>query len=518
MISMEEKLEEVRSAYSSFKTRKEAQEYVSNKFDVTRRTVRNWASSINLVELGKKEDYDVIIDNAKKKDLSGDIIFVTWGQESTPVHEKFFKSMLGYAEFWGAEIAVIAGRYKNPTGFYADLNNEIWWDKAIRPYLTLNRHNVSKNVSILSDVKVQPTASTPMTGFEGFESEVSVVIGHPRVQMKVVPALEGYRKKEIFTTGACTKMNYTDSKAGKKGEFHHTLGFVIIEIDGDETHMRHVTACDDGSFIDIIYSVSDGIVAEDFNSIDVFACGDKHVGEMDERMDEHGKELITLLNPRYVRLDDLFNGHSVSHHEKNFPIQLYRRFKSGESLLRIELEQLENYLAWFHNKPFKVLIPKCNHDIFLDRYIDSGDWKKDIPNALEYMQCATILLEGRAPKGLIPYFIGEWYPDFITLGSDQSFRINEWEHSVHGHHGANGSRGSVIQYKRLSSKMVTNHTHSPSRYDGVVTGGTNTKLRVGYNEGASGWMHCDTITHKNGKAQQLVYHNYRCTTLLNKFK
>ena len=39
-----------------------------------------------------------------------------------------------------------------------------------------------------------------------------------------------YLPKMMMTTGSCTVKNYTDSKAGKKGEFHHTLGFVIIEI------------------------------------------------------------------------------------------------------------------------------------------------------------------------------------------------------------------------------------------------------------------------------------------------
>ena len=62
--------------------------------------------------------------------------------------------------------------------------------------------------------------------------------------------------------------------------------------------------------------------------------------------------------------------------------------------------------------------------------------------------------------------------------------------------------------------MITAHTHSPSRYDGVVTVGMNTPLRVGYNIGPSSWMQADVIIHKNGKAQHLIYHNYICTTLL----
>ncbi len=512
MISLEEKIEEVRCAYSSFKTRKEAQEYISSKFDVTHRTVRNWAKLASVESLAKKIEVEEI---AKKRELSSSKYYIfSWGQKSTPAHIPFMDNMEAYARYIGAEIGIIAGRYKNPTSIFKDDEDDEWWDSRVEGHLTLNRHKVHKYLSILADIKVVPTASTPMSGFEGFESEVSIIIGHPRVQMKVVPTLEGYRKKEIFTTGSCTVKNYTDSKSGKKGEFHHTLGFVIVEIDGDEFYMRHVTACDDGSFIDLHNRVCNSEVMVDTDCISVYACGDKHFGETDMNMEMHGRNMILRLNPDYVRLDDIFNGHSVNPHEGNDPVQRFKRFRDGETILDNELEMLKFNLSWYNDQKFKVIIPRCNHDIFLDRHIASQDWKKDIPNALSYMKCATVLLEELAPKGLIPYYINKWYPSMITLHNDESFRIHEWEQSVHGHMGANGSRGSVIQFKRLSTKMFTAHTHSPSRYDGVVTVGTNTELRVGYNKGASSWMHCDAISHRNGKAQQLIYHNYKFTTLL----
>jgi len=512
MISLEDKIKEVRKAYKDFPTRLKAQKHLAEKHNVTERTVRNWAK-MSTFEEEEKEDESIAIARAKEL-KSSKYYLVSWAQSKTPVHEGFFENMKAYADHIGAEIAVIAGRYKNPTSLFNWRDSDPVWDRAFSPYLTLNRHNLHEKLSVLADVKVRPTASTPMTGFEGFESEVSIILGHPRVQMKVVPTLEGYRKKEIFTTGACTQMDYTDSKAGKVGEFHHTLGFVIVELDGDEFYMRHVTATDDGSFIDLNNSVSNGFVKKDEDSISVYACGDKHFGETDPDMEEAGRINMRVFKPDYVRLDDVFNGHSISHHESKNAIQKYKRFLAGESILSTEFDILRDNLDWYNQQPFKVIIPRCNHDIFLDTYIVDQDWKKDIPNALEYMKCTALLLEGKAPKGLIPYFIDKWYPNMITLLNDESFRVSQWEQAVHGHRGANGSRGSVIQFKRLSTKMVTMHTHSPSRYDGVVTGGTNTYLRVGYNEGPSSWMHCDVIIHKNGKAQQLIFHNYKFTTLL----
>jgi hypothetical protein len=36
----------------------------------------------------------------------------------------------------------------------------------LQPYLDANRHDIHKYVSILSDIKIQPTAINPMTGMQ----------------------------------------------------------------------------------------------------------------------------------------------------------------------------------------------------------------------------------------------------------------------------------------------------------------------------------------------------------------
>ena len=501
----------IAETYKRADNRAGAQELLAKKFEVATRTIRDWAKRLEIVVA---PEMDRTIIKAKKKKLNSSRYYLfTWAQSKTPIHKGFFNNMKAYADHLGAEIGVIAGRYKNPTSLFNWKDSDPTWAEEVQPYLTLNRHNVHKYLSIIADAKIVPTAATPMSRFEGFESECSLILGHPRVQMKMVPTLEGYRKKEIFTTGACTLADYTDSTAGIIGEFHHTLGCVIVEIDGDEFYMRHITASDDGSFIDLNTKVDNGSITKG-DYVSIYACGDKHFGETDEDMELAGRLMIKKFNPEYVRLDDTFNGHSINPHESKDPVKKFQRVQSGESILDYELNQLRISLNWYNSQPFKIIMPRCNHDIFLDRYISDQDWKKDVPNALTYMKCASLLLSGKAPKGLIPYFVNKWYPNIITLTTDESFRVSQFEQSVHGHRGASGSKGSVVQYKRLSTKMFTMHTHSPSRYDGVITGGTNTLLRVGYNEGPSGWAHCDIIGHKNGKAQQLIFHNYKCTTLI----
>ena len=113
------------------------------------------------------------------------------------------------------------------------VKNTDYWDSSIQKYLSLKRHDIHKTVSIMSDVKIQATAVTPLSGLEGMSKENSCIFGHPKVHMKTIPVLEGYTPKMMLTTGSITHPNYTDSKAGKKSEFHHQYGFVIVEVENE---------------------------------------------------------------------------------------------------------------------------------------------------------------------------------------------------------------------------------------------------------------------------------------------
>ena len=109
--------------------------------------------------------------------------------------------------------------------------------------------------------------------------------------------------------------------------------------------------------------------------------------------------------------------------------------------------------------------------------------------------------------------INNTYPQFKTLGRSDSYKVNGWELGQHGDIGSNGSRGSLLQFRRLNTKVVVGHYHSPGRKDGALAVGTSTHLRVGYNIGASGWLNSHVIIHKDGKAQHINFINGEFTTL-----
>src|ERR1044072_5748844 len=89
----------------------------------------------------------------------------------------------------------------------------------------------------------------------------------------------------MLTTGAVTMKNYTDSKSGKKGEFHHTLGFAIVEIKDKSTFfVRQVTAHHKtGAFSDLYFHVDNAKVNK-LKSIAGIVWGDLHSGHHDPQV------------------------------------------------------------------------------------------------------------------------------------------------------------------------------------------------------------------------------------------
>ena len=489
---------------------------IGEELNVSERTVRKWFKKINVNEKTDTADSEqYVIAKLKKHDNTKSRFLITWAQNNTPIHGKFFDNIKAYAGFIGADIHVVAGRYKNPTSVFQDNDQEFWCGDLI-PYLDAGRHNIHKYMSILSDIKIQPTAVNPMSGLQGVSGINSCVFGAPKVQMEMIPVLEGEgnKPKMMLTTGAVTLMNYTDSKAGKNGEFHHTYGFVIVEIKDDETfYVRQVTADDKtGAFTDLCYRVDNSEINK-VNSLAAAVLGDIHYGSHDQTLINLTHELLDKIVPDNVILHDVFDGLSINHHNIDDAYVQYGKEIHNTNSLQKEIDEMIDGLKLFE-KYKKVVIVRSNHDDFLDRWLKNQDWKKQptAKNHKLYMKYSAMLLEQFEKdmynvKGVIPEIINTAFPNFITLRRNDSYRIKNWELSQHGDQGTNGSRGSLNQFRTLNTKIVVGHYHSPGRKDGALAVGTSTKLRLGYNFGASSWAQAHVLIHNDGRAQHITFVN-----------
>ena len=276
------------------------------------------------------------------------------------------------------------------------------------------RHNLHKNLQVLSDIKIPPTGSTPLSGLNSVTGLESCIVGHPRQQVKSLPILDGYPHKLLLSTGAVTVANYTDSKSGKKGEFHHSLGFVIVELDGKHFHIRQVSADDDGNFYDLFKRVNNGEVSDNVEGCEAAVLGDIHIAHNNERATELSFDLLDKMKPNHTMIHDIIDCESISHHEENDPFRIMQKEENGTGDLKKELEIM---LQWVADRlKYNLVVVRSNHDDFLDRWLKSVDWRK-ARNKRMFLFGAEILANQpiAQKKGVISYLIENAFGEAVCL-------------------------------------------------------------------------------------------------------
>jgi hypothetical protein len=273
-----------------------------------------------------------------------------------------------------------------------------------------------------------------------------------------------------------------------------------------------VTADSDGEFYDLELKVEDGIVKR-HDQPTVIVFGDIHLGETNEEVLRVSFDMADSLKCSNIILHDVFDGRSISHHERHQPFKLLSRELDGSDSLIDELDSMVKFFQDYHTYSFAMI--RSNHDEVLDRWLNDVDWRKS-NNKFAYLKLASMLADSSQNNGVVPMYLQLAEVENVTcLGIDDSLKAFEWELGVHGHIGANGSRGSAIQFAQMNTKSITGHTHSPLRLDGHISVGTMTNLRVGYNKGLSSWNHANAVIYPNGKAQLIIINKstYKYTTL-----
>jgi ribosomal protein S27AE len=435
---------------------------------------------------------------------------ITTAQNATPVHEGFWRAMEGYCKHTGAELVVIPIRYKNPTSRWTESQRgEEFW-QVPKDALYNQRKKLCENLVLLGDVKTTPTRERPLTGLEGMSHGESAVIGHPKLQLLTVPTPQYRFPKILTTTGACTIPNYTDSQAGKKGEFHHTLGACVVEVEGKQFHMRQANACTDGSFIDgKTEYLPDGTWREAPPALGL-VMGDTHARFADPQVMEATfgpRGIVDWLNPDCLVWHDLFDGYSCNPHHREDPYIALAKYRAGYHDVRDEVQFTIDFLEKY-TAARKSIVVASNHNDMLNRFMRTHDWRKDPVNADFYLETAKLMADAAAmtPHGastLDPF--AHWVEqanvksDITCLKLDESFRLGDIEIGFHGDHGPNGARGTVNNLRRLGVRLITGHGHSPAIEEGHYRTGTSTPLKLEYTHGPGSWMNTHCVVYANSK-------------------
>lgn len=438
---------------------------------------------------------------------------VTTAQNGTPVHKGFFSALETMARANGAELLVIPIRYKNPTSRWTKSQaNEEVWAPEVTPYLVNTRIRLNRNLVVLGDVKTQPTASSPLTGFEGITHGESGILGHTKLQLRTIPTPQHKLPKILTTTGAVTVPNYTDSKAGKLGEFHHTLGAALVELDGRRFHLRQLNAESDGAFYDLDTRYSANGMEEGVRAAGV-AMGDTHVDFIDKRVEEAtfgAGGLIDVLRPEVLVWHDLLDGYSVNPHHNGNPFINFAKAIAQRGNVREEIERAAEFVrARTPRESTSVIVPS-NHNDFVARWVLATDWRQTPLNATFYLETALAMLKetrltehGTEYPDPTAYWLRKLLaelPNVVVLDRGESYLVAGVENSLHGDIGPHGARGSLRNLRRIGVRVNIGHSHAPGIDEGAYQGGTSTRLTLEYNRGSpSGWLNTHIVTYPNGK-------------------
>ena len=458
-------------------------------------------------------------------------IIFTAAQNATPTHMGFWNSLKALASHYDADLAVIPLRYKNPTSMFTESqrNEEHWLrdvaaaelgtvdiasqDAFAKTYLYEQRKKLNDNLVVVGDVKTQPTRSDPLTSMEGFTHGESGIFGHTKIRMKCVATPQGRLPKILTTTGAVTVPNYTDSTAGKKGEFHHVLGAVLVEIESPtKFHLHHINAVRDGTFIfkRRMYHPDGTETKAPRDKAMIF--GDAHHRFADPKVVNatFGKGgLVDLHDPEMLVCHDLLDCYWGNPHHKDNPFIKKAKHSAGFHVAENEVRETIKWLEKATGDRPVYIVPS-NHDDMFARWVIREDWKELDPENMEFY-LETALQMARSAKMsetgaqyLDPFcywvtkLAGD-HPRIVPMHVNQSLLVGDIECGYHGDQGPGGARGTVKNLSQIGVKVISGHGHSPAIQDGHVRVGTMTRLTAEYVKGPNDWLNAHASIDALGK-------------------
>jgi hypothetical protein len=443
-------------------------------------------------------------------------VFITSAQNATPVHEEFWRVIQHICAEENAALVVIPTRYKNPTSrWVGSQEGKGLWVPEVQPYLTSVRRQLNTNLMLLADIKIQPTAADPLTGFESVSGALSGIVGHPKIQTRSIATPQSKMAKLLLTTGSCTKQNYSDTRAGRVGEFHHSLSGLIVEIEGPYFWVRRM------HYDTRTKSVTDAARGRRYFATRsetapralALACGDLHERFADPAVVKATwgpGGMIEVARPQHVIYHDITDSYAVNHHHGKNPFFRIGKRRSGMDDLRAEVEHTIEFLREHPTPGGQSVVVPSNHPDFFARWMAENDWRNDPVNAEFYLESALMMVRGcrtdRAKGTSWPDPFAHWLraaklPNTRVLNDDESFTLAGVELGMHWHQGPNGRRGSIRNISRIGVKSIIGHSHSPGEDEGCTQVGTSTRLRLEYNHGPSSWLQAHCFLNADGKRQ-----------------
>lgn len=478
---------------------------------ITRAMIR---SEFGSLELFKSElalhvqKYIVDLDNHEVRtapDKKKKTFVITTAVAGAEVDEKFFKNIKQYCKDFDAELLVLLSLNKTSDSLIVP---SILKDEAF----ILSDTVLNKNVFILglknTAARVDPITGLPRIG----QRNGTFICASPKQRLKYVATGPNTLPHALMSTGAITKANYIKSrnlidKTAYMADNDHVMGAIVLELDSNDTfHFRQIQAAMDGSFVDLGDYYTNGKKRK--LAPEAIVLGDWHSGDTDPVVVNCLKDLTKRTKPKRWILHDIFDGLSINPYTKGKSVTRAKLANQGKMSLMLELEGLKADIKMMSDLVDDVVIVRSNHDDFLDRYLNGGEYVEDYNNHKIALKLAVDMLDDKNP---LEEYVGK-IDNVRWLKLDESFMLAGVECGMHGHLGGNGSKGTITQMETAYGSVMFGHSHTPGILRNAWNVGTSTHLELGYNTGASSWVQCSGIVYPNGQKQLVNFINGKYTT------
>lgn len=434
---------------------------------------------------------------------------ITTAVTGMPVHMGFYNNLKYYCEKNNAKLLILLSSDPAAVGGF-ELDGVLAGESFVFDEVALN------NNLFISTFKTSAKQVNPLTGIARIgQRERSMIIASPKQFLEYVPIANDKSSHALMTTGAITlpmykTERYMSQRTAYISESDHCMGAIIVELEDEKYfHVRQIQAeTKSGYFIDLnkyyLINRTESVRPE------AIVFGDWHTGSTDPVVRKTSFEMLKDLKPKRLFLHDVFDGISVNPHMSNAYLT---KAAMNKRLLSLELELLENAkeLAEIEKAATytsEIVIVASNHDDFLSRYLQSGEYIKDSTNSLVAHELAL-----QKAKGANPFEVGVKMFGFTGtktkwLKISDSYKICGIEHGQHGHIGLNGQKNPTNgSLEKGYGVGIFGHSHSPGILRGIYRTGTSTLMRLGYNQGSSSWGHAHVITYHNGSRQLVSIYN-----------
>lgn len=447
---------------------------------------------------------------------------ITSHQNDTKVNSKFLASLLTLKKHLKAELTVIPTYYQTRS---AMSKMEPVWSPELNKYYRSTPFMVNQFLEVCAGLPINATAENPLSGLHAVTGQASSVIPHPQIQWEYVSVPANSLPKVMMTTGSISVKNYTRTKAGAKGAFHHSNAALVIYVDGDTFYPMIVNCDKTGGFYHLNHYYSGDEIFEPEYGYGL-TLGDLHCEWMDPKVKEATWlnedsicKYLPIVSQVYHDVVD-FNVAGF-HHNKNDQIYSYALKKAGKGGAEWSLRTTSNVMReLMENSPHtdKFYIVESNHHDHLYKYLNEVEPKSLSPDDrvlyhelwLKILnKCFIDETNSLHEANPLKAYFDKTLPMNICkklkyIGANDELFIYSVDNSQHGHKGPNGARGSIEAFTKSNYKLNIGHSHTAGYRKGVLQVGHCGYHKRNYNSGFSSWTHLHGLTYPNGKRTPLI--------------